>query len=165
MIVSKFFWTISEKFEEVICVAGLLTMASCIMLQVILRYFFSAAAAWAEEVAVYSMVTSVYLGASLAIKERAHMRITIILNALPKTLRIFTLILADLIWFGFLVYLLILSLTWIKLLFNQTYITPGLGIEQRWPQSIVPFSLVLMMLRMIQVYYRWFRKGEEVVPL
>ena len=164
-MLNRLFWALNKNFEEVVCAAGLLTMASCIMLQVILRYFFSAAAAWAEEVAVYSMVTSVYLGASLAIKERAHMRITIIINMLPARARAAVLALADLVWFGFLIYLLTLSLSWIKLLFNQTYITPGLGIEQRWPQSIVPFALVLMMLRLIQVYYRWFKRGEEVAPL
>ena len=164
-MLNMIFRLLDEKFEEVVCAAGLMTMAGCIMLQVLLRYFFSEAAAWAEEVAVYSMVTSVYLGASLAVKDRSHMRITIIVNMLPKTLRTATIILADLVWLGFLIFLLVLSLTWIKLLFNSTFITPGLGIEQRWPQSIVPFALVLMILRLLQVWYRWIRKGEEVVPL
>jgi TRAP-type C4-dicarboxylate transport system permease small subunit len=160
--IAKFF---EEKFEEILCVAGLITMASCIMLQIILRYFFSKAAPWVDEIAVYAMVMSIYLGASLAIRDRAHMRITVVLSLLPVRLRKIVIIAGDLIWFAFLICLMILSFSWIKLLFEQTYITPGLGIEQRWPQSIVPFALFLMILRMVQVYYRYFKKGEEPLSL
>jgi C4-dicarboxylate transporter DctM subunit len=156
---------LEEKFEEVLCAAGLMSMASLIMLQVVLRYFFSTAAPWVDEIAVYSMVTSIYLGASLAIRDRAHMRITIFLAVLPIPIRKVTIILGDLIWFAFLIFLMVLSFSWIKLLFETTYITPGLGIEQRWPQSIVPFALALMLLRMIQVYYRYIRRGEEPLSL
>lgn len=156
---------IEEKFEEVLCVAGLMSMASCIMLQIILRYVFSKAAAWVDEVAVYSMVMSIYLGASLAIRDRSHMRITVVLSLLPKPVRKVLIIVGDLVWFAFLICLMVLSLTWIQLLFEKTYITPGLGIEQRWPQSMVPFALMLMILRMIQVYYRYVRKGEEPLIL
>jgi TRAP-type C4-dicarboxylate transport system permease small subunit len=156
---------IEEKFEEVLCVTGLITMASCIMFQIILRYVFARAAAWVDEVAVYAMVMSIYLGASLAIRDRAHMRITIVLSLLPRPLRKVLIIVGDLIWFSFLICLMVLSFSWIKLLFDQTYVTPGLGIEQRWPQSMVPFALILMILRMIQVYYRYVRKGEEPLTL
>lgn len=156
---------LEEKFEEVFCVAGLMTMASCIMFQIILRYVFSKAAAWVDEIAVYSMVMSIYLGASLAIRDRAHMRITVILSLFPKHIRKVLIIAGDLIWFAFLICLMVLSLSWIKLLFEQTFVTPGLGIEQRWPQSMVPFALLLMILRMVQVYYRYFNKGEEPLSL
>jgi len=142
-----------------------MTMASCIMMQVILRYFFSAASAWAEEVAVYSMVGAVYMGASLAVRERAHIRIVMGVKMLPKKLAAAAIIIADLAWFGFLILLFFEGTIWIQLLFDTTYISPGLGIEQRWPQLIVPFTLVLMMLRMIQVYYRWITGKDKGLPI
>ncbi|MBN2567908.1 MAG: TRAP transporter small permease [Deltaproteobacteria bacterium] len=159
------FRVLEERFEEAICTVFLLTMASCIVMQVILRYFFSAASAWAEEVAVYSMVGAVYMGASLAIRERAHIRIVMGVEMLPKYLAATAIIIADLAWFGFLVLLFYQGTIWIQLLFDTVYVSPGLGIEQKWPQLMVPFALVLMMLRMIQVYYRWITGKDKGLPL
>ena len=42
---------IERRFEEVVCTFCLALMASCVMLQVILRYVFAAASPWAEEIA------------------------------------------------------------------------------------------------------------------
>jgi C4-dicarboxylate transporter, DctQ subunit len=159
------FHAVEQRFEEVVCSFCLALMASCVMLQVVLRYFFSAASAWAEEIAVYSMVFAVYLGASMAIRERAHIRIVFGVMALPRSLAVASIVLADLLWFGFLLLMIWQSSIYMELLFEMTFISPGLGIEQKWFQIVVPFSLVLMVLRMIQVYYRWLSGDEKGPPL
>jgi len=164
-MLKSIFKFLEQRFEEVICSIFLMTMASCIMLQVILRYFFSAASAWAEEMAVYSMVTAVYMGASLAVRERAHIRIVMGVTKLPGYLPAIAIVLADLAWFGFLVLLFYQGTIWIELLFKMTYVSPGMGIEQRWPQLVVPFALILMMVRMIQVYYRWITGKDKGLPI
>lgn len=164
-MVLKLVRVLDERFEEVVCGACLAAMASCIFLQVIMRYVFSAASAWAEELAVYSMVGAVYLGASLAAREQAHIRIGMITRLFPKTIQTILLVLADLLWLGFLTFLLIQSIRWMDLLFHTTYISPGLGLEQRWPQMVVPLSLVLTMFRVLQVYYRWIFRGQKMLPL
>lgn len=156
---------LDQRFEEVICAFGLSLMATCIIIQVLLRIFFDASAAWAEELAVYGMVTAIYLGASLAIRERAHIRITFLIEKLPRAIKLCTVILADALWFGFIVLLLTQSAIWIQLLFNTLYISPALGIDQKWPQSIVPFALCLMLVRMVQVYWIWLRDRERELPL
>ena len=62
---------------------------------------------------------------------------------------------------GFIVFLLIQSIEFMKLLFTTHYILPGLGIENRWPQLIIPIALVLMIIRMVQVYVRWITKKDK----
>ena len=52
-----------------------------------------------------------------------------------------------------------------QLLFEVTYITPGLGIEQRWVQIFIPAFFVLMAFRMLQVYWRWGKSGWKGLPL
>ena len=157
---------INHKFEHMVCSICLSAMAGCILLQVVLRFFFSAASAWAEEIAVYSMVAAVYFGACLGVKERAHIRILAVINLLPGKLKLASVVVADILWFAFLVFLLYQSLSYSRLLFDSTYITPGLGIEMRWPHSIVPFCLVLMCIRIFQVYYLWLAaKDRSGVPL
>lgn len=157
---------IDSRFEEVFCVTGLSIMATVIFAQVILRVFFEAALHGAEEIAVYGMVTAIYLGCSLAIRERAHIRITFLVEKLPRKGQVFCIVLADLIWMAFVILLLKESITWIQLLIQFDYISPALGINQKFPQSIVPLALCLMIFRMAQVYYRWLvRDKAEGLPL
>ena len=146
------FKKLERHFEEAVCAVCLGLMASCIMLQVVLRVLFDDAVPWAEEVAVYSMVFAVYLGASLGVRERAHIRVLIFVNLLPEQLKKVVLTIADLVWFSFVILMIVQSMSYMELLFETTFISPGLGIEQRWFQLVVPFSLVLVSLRLIQQY-------------
>ena len=156
---------LDKSFEEVVCTICLSVVACSVMLQVILRFVFSSASAWAEETAVYGMIFAVYLGASMAVRERAHIRITMLVNALPRPLQIASVVLADALWFGFVVFMVTQTIEYTKLLFEVTYITPGLGIEQRWVQIVVPAALVLMLFRILQVYWRWGKAGWKGLPL
>ena len=135
------------------------------MIQVILRFVFSSASAWAEETAVFGMIFAVYLGASLAVRERAHIRITMLVRAMPRPMQIVFIVAADALWFGFVWFMVHQTILFTQLLFEVTYITPGLGIEQRWVQILIPFGFVLMGFRILQVYWRWGRSGWEGLPL
>ena len=72
---------LDRYFEDVLCTISLAVVAGSVMIQVILRFVFTSASAWAEETAVFGMIFAVYLGASLAVRERAHIRITMLVNA------------------------------------------------------------------------------------
>lgn len=151
---------LDKYLEESLCSLCLIIMSCCIMLQVLLRFVFSEASAWAEELAIIGMVGGVYFGAALGVKNKAHLRIVVVVKLMPRFMQTPMIMLADLLWLGFMTFLLFQSARWMQLLFETNYIMPGLGIQQRWPQLIVPVALVLMILRMGQVYYRWF-KGKE----
>ena len=150
-----------KYFEEVLCAVCLVTMSSCIMLQVVLRYIFGEASAWVEEISIIGMVGGVYFGAALAVRNKDHLRIVFILNLLPKWLKTIMIIFSDILWMGFLIFLLLQSIEYMKLMFDTHHILPGLGIENRWPQLIVPIALVLMIIRMVQVYVRWITKKDK----
>ena len=157
---------LDSRFEEIFCVIGLSVMAICIFIQVVLRVFFETAFHGAEEIAVYGMVTAVYLGCSLAIRERAHIRITFLVERLPHKGQVFCIVVADLLWLAFVLLLLKESITWIQLLIKFDYISPALGINQKYPQSVVPAALCLMIGRMVQVYFRWIiRDNAKGLPL
>lgn len=159
------FSKIDRYFEEVICTICLAVVVGSVLLQVILRYFFSTAAAWAEETAVYGMIFAVYLGATMAVRERAHLRITMLVRRLPRSLQIAAVVLADALWAGFVIFMIVQTTIYTQLLFNVTYMTPGLGIEQRWVQMIIPMAFSLMLFRILQVYWRWGRDGWKDLPL
>ena len=156
---------LDKYFEEVICTISLSVVAGSVFLQVIMRFVFSTASTWAEETAVYGMIFAIYFGASMAIRDRAHIRITMLVNVLPRPLQIASIVLADLLWFAFLAFMVVQTFEYTKLLFNVTFITPGLGIEQRWVQVVIPGVLILMLFRMLQVYGRVGNSCWKRLPL
>ena len=156
---------LDRYFEEVLCTFFLTVMVSSVLLQVILRFVFHSAAAWAEETAVYGMIFAVYLGASMAVRDRAHIRITLLVNRLPRPLQVGSIVLADVLWVGFVIFMIVQTTTYVQLLFEVTYQTPGLGIEQRWVQMFIPVFFVLMLFRIAQVYWRWGSDGWKNLPL
>ena len=66
---------------------------------------------------------------------------------------------------GFALFMVVQTLTYTKLLFEVTYQTPGLGIEQRWVQMFIPMLFILMLFRIGQVYWRWGQEKFEGLPL
>jgi C4-dicarboxylate transporter DctM subunit len=156
---------IDQYLEEALCTLSLLILASSVFLQVVLRFVFGSAVAWAEETAVLGMITAVYFGAVLATRERAHIRITVLVNLLPRPFQIACILIADIMWFGFVLFLLVQTVEYTKLLFNVTYLLPGLGVEQRWFQLIIPIALAMMLFRISQVYHQWMQDGWKGLPL
>ncbi len=156
---------LDQYFEEVLCTIFLCMIVGSVLMQVVLRFVFHTAAAWAEETAVYGMIFAVYLGATMAVRDRAHIRITLLLNRLPRMFQIACVVLADFLWLSFVVFMIVQTMTYTQLLFNVTYQTPGLGIEQRWVQMFIPMLFCLMFFRILQVYWRWAKDKFSGLPL
>ena len=74
---------LERNFEELICCTCLSVIAVAVFAQVIARYVFEIALHWTEETASIAMVWAVYMGASLCVRERFHIRILVGVQALP----------------------------------------------------------------------------------
>ena len=156
---------INKHFEEVLCTFFLFVVFVSVITQVILRFGFSTAAAWPEETAVYGLIFAVYLGACLGVKERAHVRITFLVFRLPKKLQITSIILADIFWLSFVAFMIFQTIVYTQLLFNVSYVLPGLDIELKWLQMFIPMIFGLMLFRILQVYWYWKNTGWKGLPL
>ena len=69
-------WVI-RQFEELICCTALVIVALSVFSQVVARYALEIALHCTEEVAAMAMVWSVYIGASLCVRERFNIRILV----------------------------------------------------------------------------------------
>lgn len=156
---------LDQYFEDALCTFFLSVVVCSVLIQVVMRFVFQSAAAWAEETAVYGMIFAVYLGATMAVRDRAHIRITLVVSRLPRRLQVCSIVLADMMWVGFVIFMIVQTTTYTKLLFEVVYQTPGLGIEQRWIQMFVPILFCLMLFRIAQVYWRWRADGFKDLPL
>ena len=156
---------LNKYFEEVLCTFFLSVVFVSVITQVILRFGFSSAAVWAEETAVYGLIFATYLGASLGIKRREHVRITFIVLSFPKKLKVVSIVLADILWLSFLALMIVQTIVYTQLLFEVSYVLPGLKIELKWLQMFIPMIFALMLFRVFEVYWIWKKTGWKGLPL
>lgn len=163
-MIRQSFAFLERHFEEILSCFALSVVAVCVFLQVIMRYGFNSALQWTEEIAAIGMVWAVYMGAALCVRERFHIRIMAGVMLLPRLGATAVVIFADLIWLGFLVFMLQVSVDYLTVLWNFTSTTPRLGINEFYPQSVVFIGYALMTLRLLQIYVLWVRSGFRGIP-
>lgn len=73
-----------NQFEEKVLVISLIFTVCLIFLQVVMRYVFNSSFSWSEELARYVFIWQCWLGTSLAFREKRHIKITIIEDALKS---------------------------------------------------------------------------------
>lgn len=79
--------TLLKNFEKWLSIFMLVVMCICIILQVFFRYVLSNALEWPEEIARYSFMCAVFLGASFAADEGRHLEISIMKQLFGKKVR------------------------------------------------------------------------------
>ncbi len=85
-----------------IVAAALLGIAICIVCQMVwLRYVLVASAPWQTEVVTFSLVAATLLGSAYVLKERGHVAVGIVTNAMPDPVKRGMLILSDAVVFAF----------------------------------------------------------------
>ena len=155
---------LERHFEELICCSCLAIIAVAVIAQVIARYVLETALHWTEETAAIAMVWAVYTGAALCVRERFHIRIVVVVQALPEGFARYVIFLADALWAAFCVFMMKISWDYLHVFWRFTETSPSLGIDQFYPQTILVLGYGLMLLRLIQTYVKWWREGAEGLP-
>jgi TRAP-type C4-dicarboxylate transport system permease small subunit len=98
-----------SRLIEALGVALLAVLLLGVGAQVILRYGFGLTALWSEEVGRYLLIHTTLIGAAVSVHRRQHIRLDVILTALPGGLRagltglnrlVALIVLAVLTWYG-----------------------------------------------------------------
>ena len=155
---------LERHLEEFICCTCLVIISVAVISQVIARYIFEMALRWTEETAAYAMVWAVYTGAALCVRERFHIRIMVAVQSIPTRFGKYIVILADIIWALFCVFMIKVSWDYLYVFWRFTETSPSLGVDQFYPQTIMVIGYTLMLLRLIQTYYFWIRDGKVGLP-
>lgn len=98
---------IYDKLEEY---ALVYTMAACVVIvfaQVVSRKVFNSSLSWSEELTKYLFVWLIWLGTSLAAKDKEHINLTLVLDRVGFRTRCVLEIIIKLIWGGLCVFLLV----------------------------------------------------------
>lgn len=146
----KRIFTILNEFENYIGAALLLVMLVLLTLQVITRYVFKFSFTWTEELSTIMFVWLVYLGCSSAVLKGQHLRIDLLLEALKGKAKKAAYILTDVITMAFCAWMVPYLLNIISNLAARNSATMLLRLPQSAIYSIVPFAMVMTIIRMVQ---------------
>ena len=155
---------LTYAFEDVVSRLAICVIALCVFASVISRYFFNTAIVFTEELSGIAMVWAVYLGACIAVRKHFHIRILFIIRMLPRRFALACVVIGDVFFLLFCALMLWIGFEYIALLWQREFVSPSLGIDQKWPQSILLIGYFLMTIHTIGNYWRWNANGRPGLP-
>lgn len=142
---------ILNHFEEYLGVISLIFTSLLVFVQVVLRYLFNYSLSWSEEIARYLIVWFVFIGSSIAVREKAHATMDALVTYLPQTgKRIFSL-LANLVSIVFCVLLVWSGSSMVSGVMEFGTVTPSTGMPMYIPYLALPVGACLMLIRFLQL--------------
>jgi len=158
----KIIKNIFDHFESYMTQILLTIFIILLFIQIILREFFSYTISWGEELARFSFIWFVFLGASYAAQLGAHNRVLFQFKKFSKKTQNYFEAFADLLWLIFNFVMIYKSIFLIKDMMEFTYYSPTLGWSMAYVYMIFPLAFGFMSIRIIQVNYLKLIKKVEM---
>ncbi|GAA6192670.1 TRAP transporter small permease [Phaeobacter sp. NW0010-22] len=133
--------------------------------EVLRRELFSYSSIWGEEIVRYSFIYLAWIGAAAAVKERAHIRIDVLLHYLGPKPKALVYIFGDLVMFVVALVALFWSVETVLVSAKFGSVTDGLRISKVWFLAAVPVGFSLMIFRLVQSFLRDFRSLRDGTPV
>lgn len=153
-----------ERAEKIFLSVTVAIMVIVMVYQVVLRYCFSSANSWSEELARYLFIYDVMIAAAIATRKNSHLQVDFLINMLkPKLKSMFTIV-ATLVGIVFLGFLFNYSLTLCQTAAGN--ISAGLKVSMSIPYACLPIGAILMIMTSLEVILknieqiREFSEGE-----
>jgi TRAP-type C4-dicarboxylate transport system permease small subunit len=129
-------------------------LVAAMAVEVVRREVFSYSSIWGEEIVRYSFIYLAWIGAAAAVKERAHIRIDVIIHYVPVRVKALIYILGDLVMFGVAVIALYWSFETVAVSWKFGSVSHGLRISMVYFLSAVPIGFALIIFRLSQSLLR-----------
>jgi TRAP-type C4-dicarboxylate transport system permease small subunit len=135
-----------NKISRVAITLLLIWVTIVLTIQIGSRYLLATGMSWTEEMARYSLIWIVFLGAAVVTKEKDHISVPILETAMPSLKKYFKLI-QGLI---FLVYIVIvLGVSWGTLQILQYQSSANMGLSMALVYSVIPISFILIFIHLL----------------
>jgi len=129
-------------------------LVAAMAVEVIRREVFSYSSIWGEEIVRYSFIYLAWIGAASAVRERAHIRIDVIMHYIPNRAKALVYILGDLVMFGVACIALYWSFETVMVSWEFGSVSHGLRVSMVWFLAAVPIGFALMIFRLSQSLLR-----------
>lgn len=134
-------------------------------IEVLRREIFAYSSIWGEEIVRYSFIYLAWIGAAAAVKERAHIRIDVIMHYLGSRAKACLYIFGDLV----MLFVAVIALYWsweaVHVSWKFGSVSHGLRISMVWFLLAVPIGFALMVLRLVQSILRDVRSLRDGTPV
>lgn len=153
-----------RNFEPVVIVAMLAMVITMVFINVFMRFAFKSSISEANEIAQFAFVYMIYFGIAYAIREKRHLRVTLVVNALPAKLRFMTGLFAEFVFLAYSV-----AVTWYGIVITEQALSRGKILPAtEWPTAalyvVIFISGALCAARLIESIVTIIRTGELPFP-
>ena len=125
-----------------------------IFTEVVRRFVLLYSSVWGEETARYAFIYLVWIGAAVAVKERAHIRIDVLMHYLPPRGVAILYLVGDLLTAVLALFAIYWSMDPVLVSWKFANVTDGLRIVRVWFLMAVPLGFTLVMYRLVQSIIR-----------
>lgn len=125
-----------------------------IVVEVVRRFLLDFSSLWGEEAARFAFIYLGWVGASYAVRQRAHIRFDIVLHLLPRRFHGYMYLFGELCTLVFAGFALYWSLHTINTMLEFNALAPALRVSQAWFEAAVPLGFAMMVVRVLQSAWR-----------
>ena len=140
-------------------------LVATMAIEVVRREVFSYSSIWGEEIVRYSFIYLAWIGAAAAVKDRAHIRIDVILHYLRPRTKALVYMLGDIVMFVVALIALYWSFETVAVSWKFGSVSHGLRISMVWFLLAVPVGFALMIIRLIQSFLHDFQSLRTGRPV
>lgn len=146
--------TLDENGERYLMLVFYCFIVFVIVVEVIRRFVLDFSSLWGEEAARFAFIYLGWVGASYAVKQRAHIRFDIVLHLLPRRFHGYMYLFGELCTLVFAGFALYWSLHTINTMLEFNALAPALRVSQAWFEAAVPLGFAMMVVRVLQSAWR-----------
>lgn len=130
-----------------------------VFLQVVARYVLKIPISWTEEVARFAFIWMVFVGIAITERQKAHFRITFVVDRCPPSIRYVLWIVGEILVFGALGWLLLESLRFVDMGARQ--ISAAMELRLHYVYSALPVAVALAILNRLRLFLETVRSRPE----
>lgn len=162
---SQFISSLNQNAERWALLFFYVLLVTTMFIEVLRREIFSYSSIWGEELVRYSFIYLAWIGAASAVRERAHIRIDVLMHYLSARAKALVYIFGDLVMLAVAVIAVYWSFETVLVSWEFGSVSHGLRVSMVWFLVAVPIGFSLMICRLLQSLHRdihSLRTGESV---
>jgi TRAP-type C4-dicarboxylate transport system permease small subunit len=164
-LMKGFIRTLDRNAERWALLVFYVLLVATMAVEVLRREIFAYSSIWGEEIVRYSFIYLAWIGAASAVRERAHIRIDILLHYVGPRMKALIYIFGDLVMFGVALVALYWSFETVMVSAKFGSVSHGLRVSMVWFLMAVPVGFGLMVLRLVQSFLRDLRSLRDGTPV
>uniref|UniRef100_UPI004047846A TRAP transporter small permease n=1 Tax=Yoonia sp. TaxID=2212373 RepID=UPI004047846A len=161
----QFLKSLDRNAERWLLLVFYVMLVMTMAVEVLRREVFSYSSIWGEEIVRYSFIYLAWVGASAAVKERAHIRIDVVMHYLGTRPKAALYIFGDLVMLAVAIGALVWSFETVQVSWKFGSVSHGLRVSMVWFLMAVPVGFGLMITRLIQSLWRDMRSLRDGTPV